>query len=464
MKDNEKILAVIVGAGILCLVAFFGFRWYSSAISTRRAAIADLETKVERQRRLVKDTLFAKKKLDEYEARSLPPQPAIARSLYQHWLLTKVQEAGLRDQVVSPTGQRPLADVYVQQTFTINGKGRFEQIVQLLHEIYRVDLLHRVSRISLKPIKDTKDLDLSLTVDAVSVSTAPEAKELHKNVSSRLKLASKEKYQESIVGRNIFAPPNQPPKLASLGRQRGTTNRSLEIAAKATDPNPLDLVKYELTKSASKDARLDSAGKFTWTPKKAGEYEFEIAARDDAFPPRVSREKLIVTVTDPPPPTPREDPPPPKLGFDNAKHTVLTGVIEVGGAGEVWLLIRPTAQMLKLHEGDTFEIGSIKGTVREIGFNEFVYESSAKENRGKRLKVARGEILEQATQLPVETSTSAEPDREPKEEPKSELPKKPSTDTTAPAKPAKEVPASDDSEEPKAEKPAAAADDKTQPG
>jgi len=215
-----------------------------------------------------------------------------------------------------------------------------------------------------------------------------------------------EEYQNSIVGRNIFAPPNHPPRVSGAGKQRGETNRSVDIVVKASDPDPLDYVKLELRSSPDKSARLDNTGKLIWTPKKKGDYEFEIAAYDDSFPPRVTTEKLVVTVSDPPK---REDPPPrkeevePKLAFDNAKHTVLAAIIGIGDQAEVWLHVRTTAQLLKLHEGDSFEVGSVKGTIREISEDEFVYESLAKANKGKQLRVARGAILEQSTTLPVAT-------------------------------------------------------------
>jgi hypothetical protein len=408
MNDRERLLAIVVGASVSLILVWMAWSYYEGSVASRRGQIDAVESKLMKQKLMVKETINATKKLNEYETRSLPRETAIARSLYQHWLLTKVQEAGLRDQVVTPSGQRPQGDVYIQQTFTLNGKGRYEQIVQLLHEIYNVDLLHRVSRISIKPIKDSKDLDLQLTLDALSLRTAPDAMELKERPSKRLKLATLEDYQKSIVGRNVFAPANLPPQVAGLGKQRASTNRSFEVTAKATDPNPLDKVKFELVKSAASDARLDENGRFRWIPKKPGDYEFEIAVSDDSYPPRVTTEKLLVTVTDPPPERVVEAPPP-KLGFDNAKHTVLTAVIAVGKEGEVWLHVRPTAQVLKLHEGETFDIGSMKGVVRDIDTEGFVFESNASANSGKRYRLLRGETLEQASLQPVPTSTEAAP-------------------------------------------------------
>ena len=400
MKDSERLLAIIVGAVVVFLVGFFAFRYYTSGVNHRLDQLTEIEGKLLRQQNLVKEVVRANKKLQDYEQKSLPPKPDIARSLYQHWLLTKAEEAGLKEQVITPVGNpRAVQNIYVQQTFTLSGRARYEQIVQLLDDIYRIDFLHRVSRLSLKPVKDSKDLDLSLTLDAVSVTTAPESKELHTRKSDRLKLDSAEKYQLAIVGRNIFAPENRAPRISGLGRQKGQTNRAVEISAKASDPDPFDNVRFELTKSGSHDARLDSSGKLSWTPRKAGDYEFEITARDDNFPPHVTTEKLIVSITDPPPPPPPPDPPPPreeKLAFDQAKHTLFTAILAVGDESEVWLYIRPTGTTLKLHEGESFEVGSMKGTIREIGNNEFIFESSAKATKGQHLLLTRGELLEQA--------------------------------------------------------------------
>lgn len=422
MKSSERLLAIGVAAAAICFVAFLAFRYYSGAVASRLDQLAQQDLALQQQQTQVKAALAASKRMREYEARSLPPKADLARSLYQHWLLTKGEEAGLRDQVVTPGATRAVQDIYVMQTFTIAGKARFEQIVKLLDDIYRVDLLHRVSKLSLKPVKDSKDLEVALTVDAVSVRSAPESQTLHNRPSKRLKFDSVEKYQRSIVGRNIFAPANRAPRINGLGRLRATTNRAVDIAAKASDPDPLDAVKLELTKSPVGDARIDRDGKLRWTPKKAGEYEFEITARDDSFPQNVSTERLIVSVTDPPPEPPRRELPPeePKLAFDQAKHTVFTAIIGVGEESEVWLYVRPTATLLKLHEGETFEVGSIKGTIREIGSNEFVFESSAKPTKGQRLLLSRGELLDQAALLPVETSTDAPTDGPTEDKPPAE--------------------------------------------
>ncbi len=143
---------------------------------------------------------------------------------------------------------------------------------------------------------------------------------------------------------------------------------------------------FKLVESGAPDAKLDElTGKFTWTPKEEGKYEFVVEGKDDGFPAKPSnREKFVINVR------PQNAPPPPVV-FDFAKFTMLTALIDVDGQGEVWLHVRPTGQMVTLHQGDQFEIGSMKGTVSEIGEYDFCFDFE-----GKRRKLSKGELLDQA--------------------------------------------------------------------
>ena len=55
-------------------------------------------------------------------------------------------------------------------------------------------------------------------------------------------------------------------------------------------------------------------------------------------------------------------------------------MIDKSGASQVWLHIRPRDRdaMLKLGVGDSFEVGSVKGTVKSIAVSSFVFESDGK--------------------------------------------------------------------------------------
>lgn len=53
--------------------------------------------------------------------------------------------------------------------------------------------------------------------------------------------------------------------------------------------------------------------------------------------------------------------------FDTAKHAFVTAVLDVGGKPQVWLNVRTTGELLKLDEGDEFQVGTFRGTIERIG-------------------------------------------------------------------------------------------------
>ena len=392
MNQRERLLAIAVGAMLLLVGAFMAQSYVSGQFVARRGKVAELEGKLKKSKLQILKGQRATKKIGEYEARSLPPEPELARSLYQDWLLSEVGKAGLVDQQVRAISTQADADLFVKQVFSITGKGTLSQTVDLLHALYRVDHLHRITLLTLKPIKESKLLDLTLTIEAVSLRKAPPATQLSDKPSQRLALPTREAYHTAIVGRNLFAPANQPPRFAGLSAQRAFTGRSFEYSLKSADPDPLDRVSYKLVQASEPDVTLDpTTGRFKWTPKSPGEYKFVVEASDDGQPSRSVRETLTVSVTEPPPPEPPKPEEPKKLAFDHAKFTVLTAVLDISGEGEVWLFVRPTGQMLKLRIGDQFEVGSVKGTVMEIGQTHFVFESE-----GKTHKLSIREVLDQA--------------------------------------------------------------------
>ncbi|HND52292.1 MAG TPA: cadherin repeat domain-containing protein, partial [Pirellulaceae bacterium] len=154
---------------------------------------------------------------------------------------------------------------------------------------------------------------------------------------------------------------------ATTSTQRGNPSRSLRFTVKAEDPDKLDTVTYRLAEGAPAGATIDAkSGEFSWTPKTKGEFTVTVIATDDGLPARSSPQKVTISVTDPPPPPVAADPPKKKLDFDNAKFTFVTAIVDAGGRLEAWLTIRTTGQVLKLHEGDKVNIGSIEGKLEKI--------------------------------------------------------------------------------------------------
>ena len=61
------------------------------------------------------------------------------------------------------------------------------------------------------------------------------------------------------------------------------------------------------------------------------------------------------------------------------------------------MTIRTSGQLMKLHEGDVFSVGSVEGVVRKIGDKQVEFEADE-----KRLLVSVGDNLLEGDELPAE--------------------------------------------------------------
>ena len=305
--------------------------------------------------------------------------------------MARIKEAGFVEPQVQANASKKQGELYVEHNFEITGKASLRQAVDLLHSIYSADFLHRITTLTLKPVKDSRQLNVTINIDAASLSTAPEATALHQNKSQRLALSSKEDYYAAILGRNLFGPQNQPPKVSINGSKDLPINRAASLAVKGADPDPDDKVTYRLIEAPAPDAKFDEkTGQLIWTPKELGKYKLVVEVQDNGYPRKPVRQEIALNVVEPRP----ESRPAPS--FDQSKFTVLSGVIEVDGEREIWLHNRTRQDgMLKLHVGDEFEVGTIKGVVESIGLADFTFVAD-----GKLRKLTRGGILHEATEEP----------------------------------------------------------------
>lgn len=95
-----------------------------------------------------------------------------------------------------------------------------------------------------------------------------------------------------------------------------------------------------------------------------------------------------------PPPIAKKDGP----EFDAARHAFLTAVLESGGRPQAWLNVRTSGELMKLHEGDTFKVGPLNGTITKITISPRAIEYEAD---GRRRRVPLGKSLRDGKELPA---------------------------------------------------------------
>ena len=394
MTRREKMLAA--GVGLLALV--FAGLWVvdliSGALEARSDQILQLEEEI-RQKEVTKvKGNRAAERLAVYETRALPGDRERARSMYQSWLLQAVEDAELEDIKVDPIAGRPVGDVYFIHPFNISGRGNLEQLVQLLYGFYSKDVLHRIERLSVTPIKDTRQLDITMTVEAVSLPSSTNTDQLPSQPSNRLAFDSLDKYSDPILQRNIFGPPNSSPRLETIGTRELVVEQSHTIRIQARDPDNNDRLRYWLEAAEPLAAEINQeSGEIALRPTQLGEFTVKVGVKDNGLPEGSAETTFTVHVVEPQPepePVVQEEPP----SFDPATQAFITGVVEVNGRPEIWVKVRTTGELLKLHEGDRIQVGEFDGVVQKI------HRKAIAIQRGeKQVFLKQGQSLAQAAEL-----------------------------------------------------------------
>jgi hypothetical protein len=382
MSKREKILAAGVGIlFVLGIVVYLG-KSVSDARRTRRATIDRLESEVRKKQ---SDVMFGQLTADRmtvYERRSLPRDPEEARSQYQTWLLKLVTETGFEDANVTATTTRPMSDVYQLISFTISGRSDLKQLVEFKHQFYATDCLHRIRRLYVKRLPETRRMDVSMSIDAVAINTAPETKDLEEKTLERLPHGDLAAYLDIILGRNVSGPPNQPPRLEVADEEDGYANEPFVFVARAQDSDDWDSLRYFIEHDGGLyDAEIDEqSGEFRWTPKEPGEYEVVIGVADDGWPSKSVSQSVKLNVTE----RPQEAEAPmekPKPSFALARFVFVTATTSANGHWQAWISLRTEGRTMLLSEGDEFEVGEVTVRITRITQDEVEMEAEALERR-----------------------------------------------------------------------------------
>ena len=408
MNQRERLLSIAV-AGLLAAFAIsWGFGKYRSALNSRQQArAAGLNEQNQIDEQLIRGE-YANRYMGEYLVRSLPANSERAKSDYKQWLLETVESNDLAAAKVTAGTSRTMGGLYQRLDFRVNGQSTLPNFVDLLHEFYAKDYLHRIRSFSLTPTKDAT-FKVELVIDAIALLAAapdtPEPEGTSWRVSPDVAT-----YRNQILNRNLFEPPNQSPKY------NGDT--IVETVLGSGTPTPLTFedpeghsIRYEFLQPPPEFVQLDqNSGMLTVTTQEKQEFDIHVRATDTGYPNRSLDKKLTVKIVDPPP-KPAE--PEPSAKFDDASQTVLTALVQGRDEWTAWMHVRTRDQTLRLRIGDRFEIGSVKGTVVDVTPRYAMLEID-----GRKFRLQPAGILgeaakdSQALQPGAEGSAAEQPDSE----------------------------------------------------
>ncbi len=178
MKQREKRLLGVL-AGILALWqggALLG-KFILDPVAERQSDLEAREERLAKKQKQWTQSKIAARKLADWNRRSLPPDPVVASSLYQNWLIDLASRMKLSNVVVTPnrTEAKPKGDTYYAISAIIKAQGTLDRLCDFLYEFRRSGLLHRVWRINLVTDEHQGNpvLHIELTVEGLALKDSP---------------------------------------------------------------------------------------------------------------------------------------------------------------------------------------------------------------------------------------------------------------------------------------------------
>ncbi len=206
MKYRMHISAVVFGGLILYLAG----DWLpEDALTLPWARSNDLADRMRQRIEERKTELVVTKQIRRaIEARSLPSNPDVARSLYRAWLLELVRHVGFSGSNVDSSEPVSRQGMYRTLSFSTRGRGTLAQLTKFLFEFYRADHLHQIRTLGITPL-GSDQFDLSISIDAFALPTADRKDQLSSGTSDRLASNHLADY-DVIVQRNLFGTGGSP--------------------------------------------------------------------------------------------------------------------------------------------------------------------------------------------------------------------------------------------------------------
>ena len=375
MNSREKLLAAGVGLAGTLFVGSSIVSTIQSGFEKKKNLIASLQKKTSDQELELTAGAVASRKLNKVVTKSLPRLEENATADYQKWLISLGEDAQLDEPRLQYSGELVERDSpYHLYKYKLTGTGTIENATQLLYGFYSKDYLHRISQFGMSPIPNSVEpdqLNISLDCEVLALGIAKEKQEPPGDSNRFGK--SLDEYKETILGRNLFAPANQPPKLATKGSASVNVGSPLVHTVEAQELDPKQRITYELVGDVPGGLFIDKdAGRLTGSFKEIGEYKIDVQVTDNGIPRKSSLQSLTIKVN-PLPPTQK-----PPVQFDVASQAIITALIFGGDAPEAWILSKTESKTYKLRKGDQLKLGGVKGLVKEVGANYVELETEGR--------------------------------------------------------------------------------------
>lgn len=342
LNQRERVLAW--GAGSLVAIALVqvSYSYLQSLFDERQTQIDALNGEIKDKQAAELRGKKARKKLEGWRSRSLPSDVVLARSLYKNWLARLLERTRLAKADVTLGADLPKPGIYVKIPVNVRGQGTIEQVVQFLYDFYQADHLHYIRQMTITPL--AASTSSPATADAKPSEGDAQAKTGASPSADQVRGPGG---PGAFGGRGGFGGGGGFP---GGGRFGGGGFGGRGFPGFGRGGASTEGLKYELVLAiealalpgSENQNRLSDATADRLAFKEFDDYRKTIAERG-FFSPYA-----------------------PPIESDPAANTFLTAVVKKEGKYEAWINLRTSGKTLKLHEGDTFDVGKQTATVSKI--------------------------------------------------------------------------------------------------
>ncbi|MDW8038973.1 MAG: hypothetical protein RMI90_13170, partial [Thermoguttaceae bacterium] len=223
LQKREKILLGIVLTALVLEVAFIAGPFSGPSRDELQRQYSKLSEEVaQKEKRLQQIQKKIGQELADWNRRSLPADPKIARAEYERWLVQRLSKSGLSGIRIEPKESTSRPGIYSAISLNIRCHGTLAHLAAFLYEFYSAGYLHKIAQMNFKRLENKDEFEYMMTIEGLALTKADSQKNLPEKTALSLPLGSPEKYKQLLVRRwmekdryvdavGIFTPYMPPP-------------------------------------------------------------------------------------------------------------------------------------------------------------------------------------------------------------------------------------------------------------
>jgi hypothetical protein len=379
MQRREKILLfAVLGLLVLWRGAPIVRQTVFGPIEERRSTLLLLDSQVRDAEDKQLAILRSTKQMADWRDRSLPPSEYDAKRLYLQWLADTAQLAGLKELNVTSNPRSMAAKPYVAVQVDLEGKGTLDQVSKFLHCFHRIDLLHRITNLTIRSpsAEGTPQFTFEMTAEGLALREAPDRDHLFPQAELDADLSAT---ATELTVADATGFPEKPGFRIRMENEYATVTR-------------IDGDKWTLARGGDATAAA--------THRKGS--VVELAPVNPEYAERTVKDYAALIAKNPfvkPAPPTAAAPP----GEDVAQHTTFSGYFRIDGKPAAWLRNRWDNTTIEVETGSSFQVADVSARVVEITPDALVLERD-----NSRWSLRLGQNLREMRQLPAAAGPAAE--------------------------------------------------------